>query len=158
MKISPIINKIIFYINRFNKTDEKDIKMIIKNTTILLTPNIKKMIIFPFNEIEIAFEIEPTRQILYNTTFKSKKGYFTLGNLLSFVIKYYSKPHSSYELKMIKKFNEYNLVNVLNGRKIGYPRSYYLYSNIFKGFEKNKNIGDKYNPITKQNRFIILFG
>ena len=157
MKIHPIMNRIVFFINRFNKTNEKEIKLIIQNTQILLTPNIKKMIVFPYSEIEIAYEIEPTRKILYNVTYKNKKGYFSLGNLLSYVIKYYSKPHSSYEIKMIKKYNEYNLVNVLKGKKIGYSRAYYLYSNIFKGFEKNKNYGDKYNPIKNKNRFIISF-
>ena len=126
------MNRIVFYINRFNKTDEKDIKINIQNKQILLTPNIKKMIVFYEPTIEIAFEFEPTRKLLFNNTYKSKKGYFTLGNLLSFVIKYYSKPHSSYELKMIKKYNEYNLVDSLKGKKNGYPRAYYIFPIFLK--------------------------
>lgn len=130
------INEVFLYLDIYKKTSINELGIIICNHTENVKPKMLREVIYPYHKIIIKYQFEPTQTLLYEMTYKSKKGFFTLRDLINKVINFYSKPHSKSELDSINKLNEHYSKNIIKGYEKGRLRSYYLYSNIFKGLKK----------------------
>lgn len=133
MSLSSRFNEIILYFNRHEPTQLKNITL---SNKIPLSTSILREIAYPHTFIKIKYQIDPTTHIFFEEEYKNKKGYFSVRDILKKIINFYNKNLSDLEISSIKYYALKKKLNHLKKLDFNKQRSYYIYSNLFKGFKK----------------------
>lgn len=133
MSISSRFNEIVLYFNRYEPTQINNITLLNK---INISKKILKEIAYPHTLIKIKYQIEPTTNIFFEEEYKNKKGYFSVRDILNKIINFYNKPLTELEISYIKYYGLKKNIKKLKKLSFNKQRSYYIYSNLFKGFKK----------------------